>query len=278
VVVLPTSSPNLTTSFSHLIGTTAPLTGSRSLARLRKAKLFLFRLAGHNHPSRCSISTWYLVGLSHLIIILLTRPGPRDVFCLDRDHAAVNSCSAVHRCRIGPLCESISGSSARLGCVEKVAQAVGEQHTRSHCPLTSWAIYQEKSVFRKSRIQSVLISREYRWFSWVRPVKMYVLCGCRWNPNCQQMADRAPIRPFIRTGFIRRRYLITKMPTPSAVTQMRLNNIIICLNAVVTTVEVISTHLDTPFLKPIVTTMWSLLTTVQVLFVIQVAREMTNPG
>ncbi|KAJ7465512.1 hypothetical protein FB451DRAFT_1486947 [Mycena latifolia] len=53
------------------------------------------------------------------------------------------------------------------------------------------------------------------------------------------------------------------MPTLSAITQIRLDNIIICLNAAVSTVEVVSTGLETPFLKPIVTTMWSLLSVVQ---------------
>jgi hypothetical protein len=54
------------------------------------------------------------------------------------------------------------------------------------------------------------------------------------------------------------------MPSPSVITQIRLDNIIICLNAAVSTVEVISQWLDTPFLGPIVTTMWSLLSVIQV--------------
>ncbi|KAJ6549254.1 hypothetical protein DFH09DRAFT_1039450 [Mycena vulgaris] len=53
------------------------------------------------------------------------------------------------------------------------------------------------------------------------------------------------------------------MPTPSTLTRIRLDNIIICLNAAVTTVEVVSRELNTPFLGPIVTTMWSLLAVVQ---------------
>jgi hypothetical protein len=54
------------------------------------------------------------------------------------------------------------------------------------------------------------------------------------------------------------------MPFSSAITQIRLNNIITCLNVAVSTVEIISKELGTPFLAPIVTTMWSLLSAVQV--------------
>ncbi|KAJ6583437.1 hypothetical protein DFH09DRAFT_1275203 [Mycena vulgaris] len=53
------------------------------------------------------------------------------------------------------------------------------------------------------------------------------------------------------------------MPPQSTVTQIRLDTIATSLKAVVTTVEVISKELNTPFLAPIVTTMWSLLDTIQ---------------
>jgi hypothetical protein len=49
------------------------------------------------------------------------------------------------------------------------------------------------------------------------------------------------------------------MPSQPTVTQIRLDNIIICLNAAVATVEVVSKRLKTPLLGLIVTTMWSLL-------------------
>ena len=57
---------------------------------------------------------------------------------------------------------------------------------------------------------------------------------------------------------------ITKMPLQPTVTQIRLDNIIISLNAAVTTVELISKGLKTSFLAPIVATMWSLLSVAQV--------------
>jgi hypothetical protein len=58
--------------------------------------------------------------------------------------------------------------------------------------------------------------------------------------------------------------LIAKMPSKSAITQIRLENIITCLNAAVTTVELVSKGLKTPFLEPIVNTVCSLLTAAQV--------------
>jgi hypothetical protein len=54
------------------------------------------------------------------------------------------------------------------------------------------------------------------------------------------------------------------MPAQSTLTQIHLDNIITGLNAALATVEVISTELKTPFLEPIVTTMWSLLSAGQV--------------
>ncbi|KAJ7466358.1 hypothetical protein FB451DRAFT_1260710 [Mycena latifolia] len=53
------------------------------------------------------------------------------------------------------------------------------------------------------------------------------------------------------------------MPSKSAITQIRLGNIITCLNAAVTTVEVVSKGLQTPFLEPIINTVCSLLTAAQ---------------
>jgi hypothetical protein len=58
--------------------------------------------------------------------------------------------------------------------------------------------------------------------------------------------------------------LITKMPFQPTITQIRLENIIICLNAAVPTLAAMSERLKTPFLGPIVTTMWSLLSVVKV--------------
>jgi hypothetical protein len=55
------------------------------------------------------------------------------------------------------------------------------------------------------------------------------------------------------------------MPFKSTITQNRLENIIICLNGAVTTVELVSKHLKTPFLEPIVNTICSLLTAAQVI-------------
>jgi hypothetical protein len=60
------------------------------------------------------------------------------------------------------------------------------------------------------------------------------------------------------------RSLITKMPIRPTITRIRLENVIIRLNTAVATVEVVSKGLNTPFLGPIVTTMWSLLSLVQV--------------
>jgi hypothetical protein len=59
-------------------------------------------------------------------------------------------------------------------------------------------------------------------------------------------------------------------------TQIRLENITTCLNAAVTTVEVVSKELNTPFLAPIVSTMWSLLSTVQVYFSHSGTLKLTN--
>jgi hypothetical protein len=56
------------------------------------------------------------------------------------------------------------------------------------------------------------------------------------------------------------------MPTQSSIAQIRLDNIQTCLNAAVTTVEVVLKGLKTPFLEPIVNTMRSLLGAVQVVF------------
>jgi hypothetical protein len=66
------------------------------------------------------------------------------------------------------------------------------------------------------------------------------------------------------------------MPAQSTITQIRLNNIITCLNAAVTTVEVVSKGLKTPFLQPIVNTVWSLLSAVQVIFSHSGALKLTN--
>jgi hypothetical protein len=54
------------------------------------------------------------------------------------------------------------------------------------------------------------------------------------------------------------------MPTYSSVTQIRLDNIKTCLDAGVTTLEIVSKNLGTPFLEPIVNTVRSLLDVVQV--------------
>jgi hypothetical protein len=56
------------------------------------------------------------------------------------------------------------------------------------------------------------------------------------------------------------------MPLQPSVTQIRLNNIITSLNAAVTTLEVISKLLTTPFLQPILNTVKSLLTSAEVGF------------
>jgi hypothetical protein len=55
------------------------------------------------------------------------------------------------------------------------------------------------------------------------------------------------------------------MPSKSIITQIRLENIITCLNTAVLTVELVSKGLKTPFLEPIVNTVCSLLTAVQVI-------------
>jgi hypothetical protein len=54
------------------------------------------------------------------------------------------------------------------------------------------------------------------------------------------------------------------MPAQSTLTQIRLDNICLCLDVAVTTVQLIAEGLKTPFLTPIVNTMWSLLGAVQV--------------
>ncbi|KAJ7434558.1 hypothetical protein FB451DRAFT_1109905 [Mycena latifolia] len=53
------------------------------------------------------------------------------------------------------------------------------------------------------------------------------------------------------------------MPLKSAIAQIHLENIITCLNGAVTTVELVSKNLNTPFLEPIVNTVCSLLTAAQ---------------
>jgi hypothetical protein len=55
------------------------------------------------------------------------------------------------------------------------------------------------------------------------------------------------------------------MSPQSTVTQIRLDDIVICLNAAVATIEVISKGLETPFLGPIVNTVHSLVISVQVI-------------
>jgi hypothetical protein len=66
------------------------------------------------------------------------------------------------------------------------------------------------------------------------------------------------------------------MPLQPSVTQIRLDNIVISLNAAVTTVEVISKGLKTPFLGPIVATLWSLLSVAQVILPIHIPRKLTE--
>jgi hypothetical protein len=93
------------------------------------------------------------------------------------------------------------------------------------------------------------------------------------------MADNSPTRPRIRDGHNNwGQRLITEMPTQSTITQIRLDNIGTALNAAVTTVEVISNSLETPFLKSIVITMWSLLTAVQVPVGHSGSMGLTNSG
>jgi hypothetical protein len=55
------------------------------------------------------------------------------------------------------------------------------------------------------------------------------------------------------------------MPSKSAIIQIRLENIVASLNGAVTTVELVSKNLKTPFLEPIVNTVCSLLTAAQVI-------------
>jgi hypothetical protein len=55
------------------------------------------------------------------------------------------------------------------------------------------------------------------------------------------------------------------MPSRSAITQIRLDNIITCLNATVNTVELVSKGLKTPFLEAIINTVCSLSAAVQVI-------------
>ncbi|KAJ7482585.1 hypothetical protein FB451DRAFT_1364581 [Mycena latifolia] len=56
------------------------------------------------------------------------------------------------------------------------------------------------------------------------------------------------------------------MPVPLTAAQMRLNKIVTSLNAAVTTLDVISESMKTPFLQPILNTLHSLLTAVQARF------------
>jgi hypothetical protein len=63
---------------------------------------------------------------------------------------------------------------------------------------------------------------------------------------------------------------------PTTITQVRLDNIIICVNAAVTTMEVISKRLSTPFLGPIVATTWSILSMAQVLIDSEGWQELPN--
>ncbi|KAJ6521624.1 hypothetical protein DFH09DRAFT_1097611 [Mycena vulgaris] len=53
------------------------------------------------------------------------------------------------------------------------------------------------------------------------------------------------------------------MSSKSAIDQIRFKNIVACLNTAVTTVELVSKGLKTPFLESIVTTVCSLLTAAQ---------------
>jgi hypothetical protein len=66
------------------------------------------------------------------------------------------------------------------------------------------------------------------------------------------------------------------MPTQPTLAQIRLDNIKNCLNAALTTVEVVSHGLKTPFLEPIVTTTRSLLGVVQVVFSHECALKLIN--
>jgi hypothetical protein len=97
------------------------------------------------------------------------------------------------------------------------------------------------------------------------------------SQNCLPMTDNSPRRPSIRDGTNDWRcHRITKMPAQSSITQIRLDNIIICLNAAVTTVEAVSKGFKTPFLQPIVNTVVSLLGAVQVIFRSSGGLKLTN--
>jgi hypothetical protein len=79
-----------------------------------------------------------------------------------------------------------------------------------------------------------------------------------------ELIANSPTRPIIRTELTSGRSFKTKMPFQPTIAQIRLDNIIVSLNAAVTIVEVVSKRLETPYLGPIVTTIWSLLSVVQV--------------
>jgi hypothetical protein len=66
------------------------------------------------------------------------------------------------------------------------------------------------------------------------------------------------------------------MPSKSTVTQIRLENKTACLNGAVTTVELVSKNLKTPFLEPIVNTVCSLLTAAEVIACDPAAMLVTN--
>jgi hypothetical protein len=70
--------------------------------------------------------------------------------------------------------------------------------------------------------------------------------------------------------------MITKMHTQTALPQIRLDNIKTCLNAAMTTLDVVSKNLKTPFLEPIVNTTRSLLSVVEVISWSSGSWEMTN--
>jgi hypothetical protein len=59
---------------------------------------------------------------------------------------------------------------------------------------------------------------------------------------------------------------LTKMPPPPNVSQIRFENILRSLTAAVTTLQLVSDGVRTPFLQPIANTMRSLLSAVQVAF------------
>jgi hypothetical protein len=66
------------------------------------------------------------------------------------------------------------------------------------------------------------------------------------------------------------------MPIQSSITQIRLDNIRTCLNTAVTTLDLVSTNLKTPFLESIVNTMWSLLRAVEVIAYCLCSCSFTN--